>query len=87
MGDAKTRVLTLRARIVDEGLLETETQSGPALASSPSPAPLLPEKLLVKGARARVQAHAHDQRLQMRYARLVAGRAARDTRGPRLTTL
>ena len=49
MGDAKTRVLTLRARIVDEGLLETETQSGPALASSPSPAPLLPEKLLVTG--------------------------------------
>ena len=86
MGDAKTRVLTLRARIVDEELLETETQSGPAaLASSPSPAPLLPEKLLVKGAR--VRAHAHDQRLQMRYARLVAGRAARDTRGPRLTTL
>ena len=85
MGDAKTRVLTLRARIVDEGLLETETQSGPALASSPSPAPLLPEKLLVKGAR--VRAHARDQRFQMWYARLVAGRAARDTRGPRLTTL
>ena len=86
MGDAKTRVLTLRARIVDEELLETETQSGPAaLASSPSPAPLLPEKLLVKGAR--VRAHARDQRFQMWYARLVAGRAARDTRGPRLTTL
>ena len=85
MGNAKTRVLTLRARIVDEGLLETETQSGPALASSPSPAPLLPEKLLVKGAR--VRGHARDQRFQMWYARLVAGRAARDTRGPRLTTL
>ena len=84
-GNAQMGVLKLCDRLVNEGLLETETQSGPALASSPSPAPLLPEKLLVKGAR--VRAHARDQRFQMWYARLVAGRAARDTRGPRLTTL
>ena len=45
MGDAKTRVIKLRGRIVDERLLNIEAQSGHAASSSP--APLLAEKLLV----------------------------------------